>query len=318
VKKAISMAIVGVLAVAGAPSSFAKYEPRTPADFSSKDLEPLKLAKGAKTVIVPGYRVWFTVQDAASASAGGGKGAKASLSVLLRGVEPATMQEIADAAFADFMEQLKATGKTVVGPEEAQKDEAWADVKPITNPDYDGAKEGKGIGFMVYSPASVPLWVHHMDQFGGANPFNQKSTKAMYKLSKAHDDGVVVVPNIYIRFAKVSSSGRSNYSRHAEVGVEPWMAVQMTSYVMQFRKGGGGISRCTTGIRLEDPGEIVKTDEDRGGLVDLNPTGMGDYWKSVKAAYKYQADPAKYKSESIRGIQSFNKAVAEALQKAMK
>lgn len=312
-------ALALVLAAGLAAPVHAKKAEVTPETFSAKDIEPMKLLKKAPAIVVPGYRVWFTVQDGASAHSGGGGGAKASLSVMLEGVDGQVMQEIADEAFADFMEQLKATGRTIIGPDEVVADEAWADVKPLESPQYDGAKPGKGLGFMIYSPTNVPLWVHHFDQFGGANPFNQKSTKAMYKLS-AGKEAVVILPNIVIRFAQVSSSGRSNLSRYAEVGVEPWMAVQMTSSIFQWhaakpRLGGGAFAKLKTGIPLDPTvGDIVKADEKRGSL----GIGSNAPWKSVKASYLYAADPAKYKSESLRGIKAFNRALAQAVAESKK
>lgn len=309
-----------LVALTVVPPSFAKkIEPATPESFSAKDIEPMKLAGKAPAVVVPGYRVWFTVQDGAAASSGGGGGAKASLTVSLSGVDEALMAEIADAAFADFMDQLKKTGRTIIGPEEVQKSEAWKNVTPLDNPQYDGAKPGKGLGFLIFSPKAAPLWVHHFDAFGGASGFNQKSTKAMYKLSE-ENKAVVIVPNVMIRFARVSTTGKSNYSRYAEVGVEPWMAIQMTSGVYQWwakvaRLGQSSPALLKTGIQLDPAvGEIVKSDEKHSDM-DL---GFGKYWKSVKGAYYYKADPAKYKAEVLKGIQAFNRGVAQAVAESNK
>ena len=71
----------------------------------------------------PGYRVIFTTRSKVVARAedwlggvGGGSssGAKATMEVVLGNVDFATLQSIADAAYADFIDELKSSGIEVV------------------------------------------------------------------------------------------------------------------------------------------------------------------------------------------------------------
>src|SRR5688500_15548264 len=101
----------------------------SPADVATTDIRKLvdvksiRGAKGSKRVAVPGYRVIFTTRSKVVARAedwlggvGGGSssGAKATMEVVLGNVEVQTLQAIADAAYADFIDELKAGGIEVV------------------------------------------------------------------------------------------------------------------------------------------------------------------------------------------------------------
>ena len=101
----------------------------SPADIGTTDIRKLvdvksiRGAKGSKRVAVAGYRVIFTTRSKVVARAedwlggvGGGSssGAKATMEVVLGNVDFPTLQAIADAAYADLTEELKASGLDVV------------------------------------------------------------------------------------------------------------------------------------------------------------------------------------------------------------
>src|SRR5687768_8733834 len=101
----------------------------SPADVETTDIRKLvdvksiKGAKGLKRVAIPGYRVIFTTRTKVTARAedwlggvGGGSssGAKATMEVVLGNVEFSTLQGIADAAYADLVDDLKSAGIEVV------------------------------------------------------------------------------------------------------------------------------------------------------------------------------------------------------------
>ena len=304
-----ALALSAVLFLAVNVSVFADSGPATPDSFSSKDMESMSFLTRAPNVLVPGYRVWFIVQDGATARAEEGGGAKASAGIVLRGVDEAVMQDIADQALSDFMDQLKKTGRTVYGPADIQSDAAWKDFETVANPQYDEGKKGK-LGYMIFSPKVVPLWVEHFDKFGGASPFNQKTDKALYSIC-TNRKAVALQPNVIVRFANVAGSGHHG-GRRAAVSVEPWMAIQDKSTVqLWIGSGGGETVHMNTGILLDSSiGDVVEVGEKKGG------TYMGDgmtAWKSVTAGYEYDVDAAKYKSEVLKGIHAFNRGVAEAV-----
>src|SRR5687767_443531 len=109
---------LSVQAFAIAPSDVATTDIRKLVDVKS-----IRGAKGAKRVAVPGYRVIFTTRTKVVANAedwlggvGGGRssGAKASMEVVLGNVDFQALQSITDAAYTDFIDQLKAASIEVV------------------------------------------------------------------------------------------------------------------------------------------------------------------------------------------------------------
>ena len=112
---------LSISAFAISPEEIAKTDIRKLVDVKS-----IRGAKGSKRVAVPGYRVIFTTRSKVTARAedwlggvGGGSssGSKATMEVVLGNVDFPTLQTIADAAYADLLDDLKTSGIEVVWSE---------------------------------------------------------------------------------------------------------------------------------------------------------------------------------------------------------
>jgi len=208
---------------------------------------------GAKTVTafaksnrvaVSGFRVVFVTHNEARANVrasylpgGVEKGAaRAKMEVDLKGVDDATLQAITDRAFKLFVDQLKASGREVIIPDQASF--AGYNVTPVPQEIKAGLLKGK-----AFSPAELPLWWQVGDAWGDAG-LGQKNMRAFNQQSEKLGAPVTIAPMIVIDFAHMSSSGNrsSLTTRRAEVGAALAMSVPtFTTRVVraeQTRYGG--------------------------------------------------------------------------------
>ncbi len=183
----------------------------------------------SKRVAVAGFRVVFMTENNISAQVRASylpgrdtSGAKASMKVVLEGVDQAAMQAVADKAYAAFLAQLAASGREVVPASELAS--FHAEVEASTQP-Y--SKEVNGQKGIALAPTGMPLFFTYADPgWTDKTPFNQKTYRMLAPLSEKLQ-AIVIAPLIVVDFAKLSSSGNRSglMARDAEVGAELGMAV---------------------------------------------------------------------------------------------
>jgi hypothetical protein len=126
----------------------------------AKEAEPLKISnkgalKGASQIAIAAFNVGFIFEstDATKASGGlmGAFGGTTKAQSKLVGVSPAMMQQITDAAYADFVKQMTARGFRVMEPGALFADPNFAKIKVQTAPtDINIALENKSKGKATY------------------------------------------------------------------------------------------------------------------------------------------------------------------------
>ncbi|MDQ6983218.1 MAG: hypothetical protein Q9M44_00730, partial [Ghiorsea sp.] len=89
-----------------------------PSDYFDDQHDADDALSSSNAVAIARFTVSFAVEDNDSATTGDGGTAK--MSVALGGVSKAQLQAIADAAYADFVAQLQAAGRTVVSAEKVR------------------------------------------------------------------------------------------------------------------------------------------------------------------------------------------------------
>ena len=214
-----------------------------PAVESLLDPSALKILASAPRVVVAGFRVAFVTRNAASAhsrsafsnlghSAGGGmrtvtQAAVARVDVALQNVDDARMQAIVERAYADFMAALQATGRPVVPLAEMQASAGWQQLEftPTDKP-YVTSPTGTQKHYRFAAPQALPLWFGHFDApLGDRAPFSLGNWRALNQLS-VDTGAVVIVPQLVVDFADLSSSGNSMWRRQAEVGAKSGMSIE--------------------------------------------------------------------------------------------
>lgn len=209
-----------------------------------------KVLPGSKRVAVTGFRVVFitgnTIKAQVRASYFGGvdrSGANASMQVSLDGVPQETLQAVTDAAYARFLDQLRAAGREVVPAAELAPFLAAVEVSPTPYRKDISLGYAKQSG-VALAPAGMPLWFTNWDMpWGDKGPFSQKNIRSHAEYSEKLN-AIAIAPLIVVDFAQMSSSGnRSGFlSRSAEVGASLAMSVSaFSSPVTRAEKTSRGI-----------------------------------------------------------------------------
>lgn len=232
---------------ASAPAASAP--PPAPTSASAEELaallpaSSLALLKAAPRIAVAGFRVAFVTQNAASAhsraafsnlghSSPGGmrtvtQAAVARVDVELQNIDDARMQAIAEQAYADFMTALAASGRPLVPMAEMQASAGWAQLErtPADKP-YQTSPTGTQKHYRFFAPQALPLWFGHFDTpMGDKAPFSLGNWRALNQLS-VDTQAVVIVPQLVVDFAQLSTSGRSMWRSKAEVGAQGGMSIE--------------------------------------------------------------------------------------------
>ncbi|OHD00519.1 MAG: hypothetical protein A2885_01420 [Sphingopyxis sp. RIFCSPHIGHO2_01_FULL_65_24] len=185
-----------------------------PVAVIAKDKEPVKIAgpanaKGVTTVTVGAFNVGFifesTDQTAASGGLMGAFGGTTKAKSELVGVTPEMMQAVTDAAYADFVSQLTASGYAVQAPTEMFGHAALAKTKSQDMPlDINIALEKGSKGKATYyKPTALPSLLMIPGDFVGSGMssigMNMAAGQAVGALNAyAKQAGVGVIDVVYL------------------------------------------------------------------------------------------------------------------------
>jgi hypothetical protein len=318
-----------------AASSFAI----SPADVATTeirklvDVKSLRGAKGYKRVAVPGYRVIFTTRSKVVANAedwlgsvGSGRsssGAKASMEVVLGNVDFATLQKITDAAYADFLEDLKSSGLEVVPLEtiaaspnfQKMKMTGSTAEKPYTRRSRDAKTH-----YLVTSPTAIPLWFSNFDGDISDQGMSQTNIRAVMSMSKELD-AIMLFPIMHIDFATLGGSG-GKFARRASVSAKAAIYTN-PAYTLFYiaNDKGGSFARVTDGIGVEgDPGEFVTADQSSNQTFIEGMQKIGIDFGPVRSKKNMvlQANRENFESLALEALTGTNEAFRRGIQEAQK
>lgn len=214
---------------------------------------------------VAGFKMAFAVQSDVGARVAGGhtlgggstSGVSVSMRTHLTGVELAQMQEMTDAAYAKFLEDVKKSGREVLSWDAIKNHEAYKDIdftKVENGRPY--VKEFNGRTYVVLSPAGIPLFFRAgeplSDQVLGLG--NQKALGTIGYNLKA----VLVTPTVTVDFANTTAdkSGSALFGRSSvEVNTTPELSII-----------GGGLTQMVVTTRTNWVSTAVV-----GGVAQLAP-----------------------------------------------
>ena len=312
------------------------------------EAQPLSILKNAPRVAVAGFRVAFVTKNGAAArsssafsnlgaSTGGTRtvtqAANARVDVELQNIDAARMQAIADQAYADFMTSLQASGRPVVPMAEMQASAGWAQIERTpTDKPYETSPTGTAKHYTFASPQSLPLWFGHFDApLGDRAAFSLGNWRALNQIS-VDTGAVVVVPQLVVDFAEVSSSGNSLWRTQAEVGAKSGMSIEaLNTKLLVFHAKiamAGELGAATLKEPLPLPGEFGEfvdiTDEaTKTGMAVANAlttalTMLSGTQGTVRSVQKQalKAQPDAYQGLALDGARRvgalFAKAIAES------
>jgi hypothetical protein len=296
------------------------------------DVKSLKGARGAKRIAVPGYRVIFTTRSKVVARAedwlggvGGGSssGAKATMEVVLGNVDFATLQSIADAAYADFLDDLKTSGMEVVPLESVMAAPSWSKMKmtgSTAEKPYTKRSRDAKTHYLVASPSAIPLWFTNWDGDISDQGMNQTNTRALMAMAKELD-AVLLFPIVHVDFATLGSAG-GKFARRASVSAKAAIYAN-PAYTLFYIGNDKGFSfaRITDGIGVEgDPGQFVTADHASNEAFIGSMQKIGIDFGPVKSKKNMvlQTNVENFRSLATEALSGVNTAFRRGVQEAQK
>jgi hypothetical protein len=286
------------------------------------DLYGIKKINKPVRLAIAGYQVSFVVRNKATAHAmnvlGSGT-AKSSMETFLGNVDYALMQEIADAAYADFVEQMKATGHQVLADEEVKGAKAYAKLTkvPVSATSAHYAKL-QNMHLIVVPATGHALWFNKFD--GLSSGKGADNVRVMGELEKELQ-AVVIQPSIALDFAYLDAAG-GKFSRKASVEAQNGMLLVPAATVYWSTAGGGLVyTKFQDGVWVDGPtGTWTKAKSENNASLVKGLAGLGiDIGPvSSKKAIVLEATPEAFKTKSVEVLKAAHNLYRRGLENAKK
>lgn len=290
----------------------------------------LDYLKGEQKVVIGAFRVAFAQkvsESARSSSLFSSASQSAAMSGTLQGLSPADYQAIADAAYADFVGKLRATGIDVIEPSGLGQSQAYASMAASPSP---LRMEGSNAGdVLMVAPTGVKLAVFP-GEAGAASAFAGFDTsnpmRVIPVLVKEQNAGVMNV-TYYIDFLNSASSGDTLVmGGDAEVSMGQGLSVRPGSGISYTTlKGSQCVGYCPNATSAITLGQALFSSEPYGTTRDITAsgvnalgvvsgllTGQGFGRKDLEI----QADPARYRRIADQLLSQANTKLLDTVQQA--
>lgn len=284
------------------------------------------LTKGEKVAVL-GYRLGVVTRSGISASTGQGA-VTMQTAVDLRGVTLAQTRAIADAAYADFITRLAATGRPMIGLEEVRATAAYKLIKPTPVPFTKKPLADARLVSLV-APNGQDMILQYLDSpLTDKSPFDQATAKGVNAISKELGGAVVLMPTVVVDFTELTGSGHRVYGSGASLSVKPGIyVVDMftalgASWQLSPTKVDVGRAPLQARIPVGQAGQFIKTS-------DYNNRAEIEWWNMTAstatsdvgrptlaysyATYSYQVDPRAFHEVVLDGCRAMNRVYAEAV-----
>lgn len=277
------------------------------------------LFKKHTRVAVAGYQVSFVTHNKATAHAmnllGSGT-AKASIETFLGNVDQALMKQIADEAYAAFVQKLEESGVEVVPWETVKASKAYAELERHSQQTAYTVKF-QGATYAVIPAAEFPLWFNKFDGLAGGKG-SGKNVKIMAELSKELN-AVVLQPSLAVDFAYLDTSG-GKFSKRASVEAQNGMLiVPAASVFWGSTEGGLTYTKFLDGFWAEGAtGKWTKAGASNNAALVKGLLGLGiDIGPaSSKKAIVLDADPAVFKQKTLELLEGAGEVFKRGIQEA--
>ena len=286
--------------------------------------------KGEQKVVIGSFRVAFAQKVSESARSStffSTDSQSAAMSGTLLGLDHADYQAITDAAYADFVARLKATGLQVVEPAQLRQSAAYSGMAAASNPQLlDSSTTGN---VLLMAPSGMKLAMFP-GEGGVSSAFSGFDTsnpmRVVPALIKEQSAGVMNV-TYYIDFLNTRSSGDTLVTGgDAEVSMGQGLSVRPGSGIAYTTlKGSQCVGYCpnnTSSIKL---GQALFSQEPYGttrnvtegavnalGIVSGLLTGQGFARKDLEI----QADPVRYRAIADKLLAEANTTLIQTVQKS--
>lgn len=275
-------------------------------------------------VALPGYRLGFVVRSGINSITTGGR-AMSQTDVELSGLDLKAARAIADLALADFTEQVRATGRPVIGVEEIRAQPAYRELKLASVP-WTGRIPADARTFAYVPPNNHDLFFINLDVPNDQGAFGLTNVRAYNKIC-AGLGAICATPTLVVDFAELTRSGGGAFAGNAGTAARPglFMPEMVTGGLFHFGKnalaGGGNRTGLQRRVRLGDAGQMVQTSRNDNqaevawwnSSAAMGTQGPGSPNSYSMAAYQYRIDPAVFQERVMAGARALNRALAQAL-----
>lgn len=269
-----------------------------------------KAFAGKNQVVIGSFKVAFLEGKKDSAKAGSGMGGKATAKTNLTGLTPAVMQAVTDAAYADFVTKLQASGFTVADRSALLADPTFASTQASPSPFKEEASFFGSKSDVTYvAPTGMNDIRFFMGEAGkglGLSAIGNNPYMAAVKYAKA--SGIPVISVIYtVDYANASGTvSRLALTSNMEVG-QGISAVAGSGITWVGGEGGGTFGhnpnatvKLGQAVYSTEPfGEVITTTTGAGvaAEVALNVfTSVLGGGSNQTREFEIRADPARYQT----------------------
>lgn len=287
-----------------------------------------KYFAGEDKVVIGSFRVAFSQEVKASASSSslfGKSSGSAAMTGNLKGLDNEVLQAITDAAYADFVDKLKATGLTVLEGREVEYG-AYGKLSSVPSPMPLDANQGK---LLMFAPTDTKLTLLPGDTGAGSafSGFNASSAVQVWPSVIREQQAGVMSVTYYIDFLNADSSGNTQVmGGDAVVSMHQGLSVRAGSGIgYATLKGSQCKGYCPNASSSLNLGQAVYSQQAYGRTEDVtkrgvNAIGMVSGVLSGRGFARkdllIHAEPEQYRGISVQLLGEANTLLVDALKQA--
>jgi hypothetical protein len=287
----------------------------------------------SERIAIPTYRFGMVLRSGIAATGSSGD-VRMEATADLVGMDVAMMRGIAHQMFSDFVAQLRATGRTLVGWNEITGAAAFKKFSisqdPFVKKPFADART-----IAVVTPEYLPLINGHFDApLSDKSPFALGNLQAINALS-AETKSLVIIPRIVFDFAALTGSGHRVYGSASSVGIQPglYLVPLLTTFGFFHAKialaGDGGHLKLEDRVAVGQAGQLVKTGSvnNRDEVERWNSYARSNAWWTQPnmaapdrptqaydySSYQYRVDPAQLAAACLDGARSAHRIFMGAI-----
>lgn len=264
----------------------------------------------SKKMIVPNFKVYFQTQAKGSAESGNfltTNNARTSGKLNLA-VDPKVLQEITDQAYAQFVEDMKSLGYTVIGPEELANQ--YPDFKEyVASDNMKTSPQNIDGQFMVYAPTGwkieLPGFEVGLNQTGlFKSAFRQNLMKIVYNATNKLD-AISMEPVFIVGFGSID--GKITHTTASVQANQDISVLEGSKYIYKEGSSVGHVmmeKKLNSGIPY---GKIIRADTAGDttrayfSAFGYNMLGKGE---NKSATWLIEADGSKFKTEANKMLKA--------------
>lgn len=272
--------------------------------------------KGVNQVVIASFKVAFIDSKKEAQKAGSGFGGRSSAEIKLSGLSTPTMQQVTDAAYADFVAQLRAAGYQIADRSVLLNYPDFAKANKETSPLRQEASFFGSSNELTYvAPNDIKnlyFFMGETDKTGGFGFSNPSIVASQF----ADKNKIPVVSVMYtVDFAGSDGSGGS-FASTSSLQVGQGISVTPNSGITFIGGAGSTFNKTNGSVKLgqgvyssEKFGEIVMTTSDAMKAVETVTnvaTALLGGGTNQSRDFEIKADPAKYQSAATGALKDTN------------